>query len=315
MTIEMQASAGHVKPAGAFHTYAEPLIHGGYSPLPIVPGEKRPAVKAWSNRCTTPLTLEETRAYAARWPLAGLGVALGFNGVIAIDVDTEVAAHIAAICAVVPPSPAAKAGAKGWTSFYRAPDGASLSVRHYTDAQGRGILDLLGAGAQTVIPPSRHPAGRAYRWLTPETLFTVPAVELPELPPDIAARLDEALAPWRQHREFRPGTACQSPPEGFERRRLTAFARAALTRRARELAGVAEGGRNTALFALGAGLGRYVFHGLLAAGALESAAIAACGANGLLREDGRLAVLATLHKGLARAEHDPLPVLKERRVA
>ena len=48
-------------------------------------------------------------------------------------------------------------------------------------------------------------------------------------------------------------------------------------------------------------------------GAIEMAAIAACEANGLMREDGRLAVLATLHKGLARAKDDPLPVLSERR--
>jgi hypothetical protein len=32
-----------------------------------------------------------------------------------------------------------------------------------------------------------------------------------------------------------------------------------------------------------------------------------------MREDGRLAVLATLHKGLARAKDDPLPVLAERK--
>jgi hypothetical protein len=46
--------------------------------------------------------------------------------------------------------------------------------------------------------------------------------------------------------------------------------------------------------------------------AIETAAIAACEANGLMREDGRLAVLATLRKGLARARDDPLPVLNER---
>ena len=88
-----------------------------------------------------------------------------------------------------------------------------------------------------------------------------------------------------------------------------------MARRARELASTAEGSRNNTLFALGAGLGRYVFHGLLSASAIEKAALAACEANGLLREDGRLAVLATLHKGIARAKGDALPVLAERRAA
>jgi hypothetical protein len=83
-------------------------------------------------------------------------------------------------------------------------------------------------------------------------------------------------------------------------------------RKACELAPTADGGRNNALFALGSGFGRYVFHGVLSLNAIQTAAIAACEANGLMREDGRLAVLATLHKGLARARDDPLLVLNER---
>lgn len=93
---------------------------------------------------------------------------------------------------------------------------------------------------------------------------------------------------------------------------MQAFARAGLARKTRELTAMVEGGRNKALFALGAGLGRFVFHGVLSLEALETAAVSACENNGLLREDGRLAVLATLHSGLARAKNDPLPQLKNR---
>jgi hypothetical protein len=52
---------------------------------------------------------------------------------------------------------------------------------------------------------------------------------------------------------------------------------------------------------------------LLPFSALEKAALAASEVNGLLKEDGRLAVLATLHKGIARAKGDALPLLAERR--
>ncbi len=238
--------------------------------------------------CRRPAFRATLRAGRARV----LGAALGYAGVIALNVDTEDASHLAAIRETVPPSPVAKTGAKGFTAFHRAPPGASISSRHYAHALKRGIADLLSAGTQTVLPPSPPPAGHAYRWLTADTLLTVPAHDLPQAPADIAERLDNAVAPWR---------------------RLTAFAKAGLARRARELASTAEGGRNNALFALGAGLGRYVFHGVLRLDALETAPIAACEANGLMREDGRLAVLATLHKGVARAKDDPLPVLKERK--
>lgn len=102
-------------------------------------------------------------------------------------------------------------------------------------------------------------------------------------------------------------TAC-----GLDRRRLEAAARAALMRRTEALAQMGAGGRNSALFALAAGLGRYVWHGLLPFTALETAVLQACASNGLMKEDGRLAVLATLGKGLARAKGDPLPILRDR---
>jgi hypothetical protein len=247
-------------------------------------------------------------------PRASLGVALGFAGVIALDVDTEDAAQLAAICAAMPASPIAKAGRKGFTAFYRAAPGAVIPSRHYAVCRKQAICDLLSTGTQTVLPPSPHPAGHAYRWLTVDTLLTVQARELPEAPADVAERLESALAPWMPRPQFNASHERRTAPlAGHERRRLTAFAKAGLARKARELASTAEGGRNNALFTLGAGLGRYVFHGVLPLSALEKAALAACGANGLRREDGRLAVLATLHSGIARAKGDPLPVLAERK--
>ena len=317
---ETAASAGlpeaELPQSGAFRLAAEALLDAGYSPLPVIPGQKKPALRAWSNFCAAPMARDRIRDYAARWPRASLGLALGYAGVIALDVDTEDASQLAAIRAALPPFAVAKAGAKGFTAFYRAPFGALIPSRHFADTQKRAIVDLLSTGTQTVLPPSPHPAGHAYRWLTPATLLTVPARDLPELPADIAARLEAALAPWLPRRQFEAAHSLRDgPPEGSELRRLTAFAEAGLARRVRELAAVAEGGRNNALFSLAAGLGRFVFHGVLRLGAFEAACIAACEANGLLRDDGRLAVLATLHKGLGRAKDDRLPVLKNRRRA
>ncbi len=299
---------------GAFRMFAEALLDAGYSPLPVIPGQKKPALREWSNFCAAPMTHGRIQDYGARWPRASLGVALGYAGVVALDVDTEDAAQLAAIRAAVPASPVAKAGAKGFTAFYRAAPGAVIPSRHYANALRKGICDLLSTGTQTVLPPSPHPAGHAYRWLTIDTLLTVRAGELPEAPADMAQHLEDALAPWMPKRQFDASYERRNcPPAGHERRRLTAFAKAGLARKARELASTAEGGRNNTLFTLAAGLGRYVFHGLLPFSAVEKAALAACEANGLLKEDGRLAVLATLHKGIARAKGDALPVLAERR--
>jgi hypothetical protein len=300
----------------AFLMFAEALLDAGYSPLPIVPGRKKPALREWSNFCAAPMTRDRIRSYGTRWPRASLGVALGFAGVVALDVDTEDEGLLGAIRAAVPASPVAKAGSKGFTAFYRAASGAGIPSRHYTAGRKQGICDLLSTGTQTVLPPSPHPSGHAYRWLTADTLLTLPVPELPEAPADIAGRLEDALAPWMPRPRFDASDERRTtPPAGHELRRLTVFAKTGLARKARELASTVEGSRNNMLFVLGAGLGRYVFHGVLSADALEKAALAACEANGLRREDGRLAVLATLHSGIARAKGDHLPRLAERRAA
>ena len=120
--------------AGAFRLFAETLFDAGYSPLPVIPSRKKPALRAWSNFCAAPMPRARIQSYAARWPGASLGLALGYAGVIALDVDTEDASQLAAICGAVPPSPVAKAGAKGFTAFYRVPPGAIIPSRHYADA-------------------------------------------------------------------------------------------------------------------------------------------------------------------------------------
>lgn len=301
---------------GAFLEFAKPLLDAGYSPLPIIAGQKKPAVRSWSNLCAAPMTVDRIRGYGARWPRASLGVALGFAGVIALDVDTADPAQLEAIRAAAPSPMVAKVGAKGFTAFYRISGAADIPSRHFAAGRRKApICDLLALGTQTVLPPSPHPSGAAYRWLTACTLLTVPASDLPEAPADISRRLEDALAPWLPRREFPVVTGPSVAPEGLDLRRLTAFARAGVARKAHDLAHTGEGGRNNALFGLGAGLGRFVFHGVLPAAALERAALAACEVNGLLREDGRLAVLATLHSGMARAKDDALPCLAERRAS
>ena len=56
----------------------------------------------------------------SRWPAAGVGVALGYNGVIAVDFDTDDPVIIEAIEAALPPSPVRKRGSKGYSRNYRA---------------------------------------------------------------------------------------------------------------------------------------------------------------------------------------------------
>ena len=301
---------------GAFRMFAEALLDAGYSPLPIMPGRKKPALREWSNYCAAPMTHGRIQDYGARWPRASLGVALGFAGVVALDVDTEDAAQLAAIRAAVPASPVAKAGAKGFTAFYRAAPGAVVPSRHFAAGRKQGICDLLSTGTQTVLPPSPHPAGHAYRWLTPDTLLTVPARELPEAPADLAGRLEDALAPWRPRLRFDASYELRNGPRpdmngggSLRSPRLDWHARRASWHLPLRAAGT------TRCSPWGLALASSCSMGCSRPSEFEKAALAACDVNGLLREDGRLAVLATLHSGIARAKGDHLPQLAERRAA
>ena len=85
-----------------FHDTALPLLAAGYSPVPIMPNTKRPALTGWQRLSDVPLSPDEIERFA-RSPIAyGVGVALGFNGLIAIDIDTDAAAIITAIREVLP---------------------------------------------------------------------------------------------------------------------------------------------------------------------------------------------------------------------
>lgn len=85
-----------------FREIALPLLSAGYSPVPIVPGAKRPALAGWQRLCDAQLSPDEIESFA-RSPIAyGVGVALGFNGLIAIDIDTDDAEIVAAIREVLP---------------------------------------------------------------------------------------------------------------------------------------------------------------------------------------------------------------------
>ena len=119
---------------------------------------------------------------------------LGFNGVVAVDIDATQAEIVQAIEGALPDiSWVQKAGRKGRTLFYRA---GPAVVSAAFNVNGDRVLDLLCKGKQTVIPPTIHKdTGRPYAWLS-GSLEHVSPENLPMLPDDIAERLAEALKPF-----------------------------------------------------------------------------------------------------------------------
>jgi hypothetical protein len=192
---------------GPFAQYARRLIARGYKPLPIIPGSKKPgywlngrwiAMTEWStillDRFPTP---EEMEIWGRSG--TGQGVVLGpsSNWTVGYDVDTDDERIKAALIEIFPGADSApcKRGQKGATLFGR---GKLQTQRYFLPGETRPVCELLVAGKQTVLPPTIHPDTKeAYFWVPGgPTLEDVPPEELPELPPDFARRIAEALRPF-----------------------------------------------------------------------------------------------------------------------
>jgi hypothetical protein len=126
-----------------------------------------------------------------RWPGAGVGICCGFGDLVALDIDTDDHDLTAAILRELPESPVQKRGAKGRTLFFR----GEVESRPF-DVNGQRVLDVLSGGKFCVVPPTIHPSGQSYQWLTAETLISTPLEGLPRLPDDTAEGIAAALAPF-----------------------------------------------------------------------------------------------------------------------
>jgi hypothetical protein len=192
-----------------YNRVAPRLIDLGYSAIPIVPGEKRPGafmrgewrgMKEWERYCDRLPTTFEVNNWE-KWPDAGVCVALGrASNLIAIDFDYGPDDLRRQLEALLPPSPVKKKGAKGYTAFYR---GSDITARKWR-VGGQSVMEILGHGRQTVLPPTIHPDGMPYAWLTPDTLENTSARELPELPDDLIERVERVIAPWQSDDDKAP---------------------------------------------------------------------------------------------------------------
>jgi hypothetical protein len=186
---------------GIYADLSERLIERGYAAVPIMPGTKRPGflfagkwigLANWARRFNggVPSATELTRWAAGD---TGLGVVGGHHGLVAVDIDTDEPVYWNALNDVLPRSPVRKVGQKGETRFYYGPN---IEKSQSWDISGKRIVDLIGPGRQTVLPPTIHPdTHQPYRWLGYDTLEDFEPFELPLLPADIAERITAVLTP------------------------------------------------------------------------------------------------------------------------
>lgn len=181
------------KPTSALEQAGCELLEQGIRIIPIRPGSKRPAIKNWEDHCERDTLEEEVDHWIDNIPGAGIGLACGT--LVAVDVDTNDLAIIAAVESVIGHSPVKRFGSKGYAAIFHKP--YFVRIRRVKWYSGQSVvLELIGFGGQVVLPPTIHPdTNEPYRWIGSEGLDSIDMDDLPRLNWDVDDKLTEALAP------------------------------------------------------------------------------------------------------------------------
>ena len=191
----------------------------GWPVFPLVPREKIPLFpKRDGGRGVKDASTdhEQITAWWTSHPDANIGIATGgASALYVVDIDGEAGEAALSRYGALPPCPESHTG-KGRHLLFRYPDGRNSAGRLGPK------IDTRGEGGYIVGPPSVHPNGHRYRWLTPPN-----RADVPSLPEVMAAQLTGVIG--------RIGTEAIA----VDGARTSAIEVA--------LNGVSEGGRNQAL--------------------------------------------------------------------
>jgi Bifunctional DNA primase/polymerase, N-terminal len=140
----------------------------GYRPIPLIPGNKRSAIK-WAVYRARPPTEDEIRSWFG-CRLRDIAVVTG-NGVVVIDVDDP--AMVSRVLERCGETPMRCQTPSGMHLYYATPEGGlPTAVR-----VNRMPIDIRSDGAHAVCPWSRNAAGVPYEWVG----GVVPAADLPPI--------------------------------------------------------------------------------------------------------------------------------------
>jgi hypothetical protein len=180
-----------------FGTTADPLLGNGYNPIPIVQGEKRPAISGWE----TPMSPEQTRKLAANGKAeCGTGLLLAMSlgdgtqtGGLDVDVYNEALARH--LHAHFPQLNVVRVGQRPkWLALVRVEEGMPELRSAKYGAAGHHV-QLLGRHRQCVLWGTHPDTGKPYRWPQRSPL-EVAAKDLPFFSLADWERLCGLLADW-----------------------------------------------------------------------------------------------------------------------
>ncbi|MES0134496.1 phage/plasmid primase, P4 family [Mesorhizobium sp. M0016] len=127
----------------------------GLPAIPLIKGEKRPAINRWQLFADTKPSQEEMDVWVDHFHDGNIGMPMGpSSGLVAIDIDTDDPKIIHVLNGLLPPTPWTRVGKKGMVKIYRFVGERTCRIKH---SDGTMICEILSKGTQIVLPPSIHP--------------------------------------------------------------------------------------------------------------------------------------------------------------
>jgi putative DNA primase/helicase len=200
--------------SAGFADTAERLLDNGYTPIPVMAGEKRPAIPDWTNVNyeRSPELLEKL---CTKHRNASTGILLGKVCVIDIDVlDTEVAYACREMVVSKLGDAPCRVGKNPKSAFFfrvQGPDFPKIATQRYEIGSDNAQVEILCAGQQAVIFGKHPDTQKPYYWID-ESILDVPITKLPAISKAEAADLLQDLESELAARATFPITAPVTRP-------------------------------------------------------------------------------------------------------
>lgn len=151
-------------------------VSNGFLPIPVPLGTKAPKLANWPE---LRIDASNVTDYFADFE-QNLGILLGVGDNVIADVDCDCREAIVAAEHLLPPTPAIFGRRSKPSSHYLYRVGGATATKQFRDparsADGAMIVELRGAGAQTLVPPSLNPTGERVRWAEKDQFRDVPPI-------------------------------------------------------------------------------------------------------------------------------------------
>lgn len=148
----------------------------GWSVLPVKPQEKRPLMQNWTQYIRSKASVGMLQSWFDNLSGAGVGMVTGrISNIVVIDVESTCPESIESILRRYPTQLVSRTGSGGYHLYYQYPANVGTISNRVGLFEG---VDLRADGGFIVLPPTIHPSGGVYQWVSRGIPGMFPAVLL-----------------------------------------------------------------------------------------------------------------------------------------